>query len=177
MQGSTRFGTIALGALLIAAAAAPAFARDHGRGPGMLDGLFERFDANGDGRITREEIANHRAERIAALDADGDGFVSRDEAIAFARTEAAARAERAAGAMFDRADADGDGRLSAAEVMTAADRAGAPSLTMMFDRLDADGDGAITRAEAEAARAAMRARGKPDRSGEGRGGRHHGGGN
>ncbi len=177
--------------ILAAAAAVPALAQDHrggmrggpGEGPGgamMLDGMFDRFDADGDGRITRTEVAAARAARIAALDADGDGVVTRNEALAFARAEASARAERMAGRMFDRLDADGDGRLTAAEALSAGPGGfgGGPGPAGMFDRLDRDRDGAVTRDEAEAGMARMRdGRGGPrhDGGGEGRGHGRHGG--
>lgn len=51
-------------------------------------------------------------------------------------------------AMFEEADANGDGALSLAELQAAADGSG------QFGRADADGDGAITRAEMLAGMAA-----------------------
>jgi Ca2+-binding EF-hand superfamily protein len=156
-KGTAMKTTVLLGAaaLLALTAALPASAHDRRAGMG-LDALFERLDADGDGRITREEVAAARAARIAALDADGNGIVTRDEAIAFARAEAAARAEWRAGVMFDRADADGDGRLTAAELMAGGGMPGGMDFGRMFERLDRDGDGAVSRAEAEAAMRAFR---------------------
>lgn len=157
-------GATALALLLAAgiAVAAPALAHEGKRGGGGMDQrggdrgamLFERFDSDGDGRVTRDEVAAARTARQAALDADGDGFVSRDEMTAHAQAEASARAASRAGRMFDRLDADGDGRLGAAEVMTGQMGNG----MQMFDRLDADGDGVITRDEA-----AVRGNGMRDR--------------
>lgn len=158
--------TVLLGAaaMLALTAAGPAAAQDRRGGMGM-EMMFERLDTNADGHITREEVAAARAARIAALDADGDGVVTRDEAVVFARAEAADRAERRAGAMFDRADADGDGRLTAAELMAGGGgMRGGMDIGRMFDRLDSDGDSAISREEAEAARREFR-RGH-DRMGE-----------
>ena len=77
-----------------------------------LPRLAERFDAldtNRDGQLTREEMraAHGQARRVAflrMLDADGDGKVSKAEALA--------RAEE----RFNRADANGDGFLTADEL-------------------------------------------------------------
>jgi Ca2+-binding EF-hand superfamily protein len=172
--------TVLLGAALLGAGAAIAVttagmaaAQDRRGGMGM-DMMFERLDTDGDGRITRAEAAAARAARIAALDSDGDGIVTRDEAVAFARAEASDRAGRRAAAMFDRADADGDGRLTAAELMTGGGMRGGPDIGRMFDRLDRDGDGAITRDEAaEARRGARRGEGRRAMR-DGHGPRHDG---
>ena len=134
--------TVLLGAaaMLALTAAGPAAAQDRRGGMGM-EMMFERLDTNADGHITR------------------------DEAVVFARAEAADRAERRAGARFDRADADGDGRLTAAELMAGGGgMRGGMDIGRMFDRLDSDGDSAISREEAEAARREFR-RGH-DRMGE-----------
>ncbi len=61
------------------------------------------------------------------------------------------------GKHFDKRDSDGDGSVSKAEWMAAAEA--------RFDRMDADGDGVITREEYQAAHKAKR-EGKHD---------HHGG--
>jgi Ca2+-binding EF-hand superfamily protein len=102
--------------------------------------MFQQFDTDGDGNITRAEIDAAAAARFAAADTDGDGFLSAEELAAHA---AAMQAERhAAGSqrMMERLDADKDGKVSAAEMA-------AHSPARMFDRLDADEDGAITRDE------------------------------
>lgn len=70
---------------------------------------FQRFDTDGDGRLTAAEldagIRQERAERMLKwLDKDGDGSVSQEEL--------AAPAER----MFERLDANGDGTVSKDEL-------------------------------------------------------------
>lgn len=75
--------------------------------------MFSRLDADGDGRITAEDLGavaegrmKDRASRmIARLDSDGDGAVSEDE---FA-------ARRGSGSMFDRLDMNADGMISEEE--------------------------------------------------------------
>ena len=44
---------------------------------GSLDGLFKRLDCNGDGKLTRDEVADAAA--FAAADADKNGAVAPDE--------------------------------------------------------------------------------------------------
>lgn len=103
--------------------------------------LFERFDTDSDGRITRAEMLALREERLNTLDADGDGFITAEEIEAAAAERARTRAAR----LLERRDADGDGRLSVEE-MGRSDRAEA-----RFDRVDQDGDGVVTKEEFEAA--------------------------
>ena len=134
----------AVAAVLVAGAAA---ARPHG------GAMFERLDADGNGSITAEEIASHKATMREGLDADGNGAVSFEEMQAHRERQREARAR----ARFQRLDADGDGQVSLDEM----DARGGK----MLERLDADSDGEITREEFRAAHR---------RHGEGRRG-HHGG--
>lgn len=133
---------------------------------------FERMDANRDGALTREEQraarelfrqAHPRPER----DANNDGALSRDEFLA------------GPNAMFDRMDANRDGRLTAEERpahrgegrrghgmrhgggMRGADANNDGSVSLaeftarsseMFSRMDANGDGSLTPADREARR-------------------------
>lgn len=149
----------------------PAVSSAHDRGgmfrPGMMAPMpdFDEVDADGDGKITREEIAAHRAAAIAGLDADGDGLISKDEMTAYATARAAERAKEMVERHFAERDLDGDGKIGASEMMAP------PAPAGMFDRLDADGDGAISKEEIDAARERMMERG---REGRGRMGDHHG---
>lgn len=77
-----------------------------------LEQMFDRLDADGDGAVTRAEVEAAPAMRFAAADANGDGKVTVDEIAAMMR---AATDERAAW-MLGRHDADGDGALSAEEM-------------------------------------------------------------
>lgn len=53
----------------------------------LMDGrVFQRLDANGDGRLTREEARIDHAVTAAfdTMDANGDGVITREEAQQFA---------------------------------------------------------------------------------------------
>lgn len=161
-------------ALAVAAGAVQA------RGPGEHDRMggrpaammpdFATLDTDGDGKITRAELDARRADRQKAMDADGDGFVTLEEMKAHAAAEAAARAETMAARMFERADADKDGKLSVTELDAASPRRQA-GLDRMFARIDQDGDGAISQAEYDrmAARMQEGRRGHGEGRGDGQG--------
>lgn len=95
-------------------------------------------DADRDGVVTRAEALAEADRRFAAMDADRDGKVTRDERVAFRETHGRAgsgpRADRdgrrggrvggemtqeqsreRAAALFDRTDANRDGRIDAQE--------------------------------------------------------------
>lgn len=132
--------------------------------PPRMQRHFDQVDADGDGKVTagelREGWGKHRrgkgkAGQAMHLDTDGDGLVSADE---FAK-----RAFR----WFERADGDGDGEVTLAE-LSAMPRGkhgrhgrrggmGSGQRGFMAKHLlaaDADQDGQITKAEAEAFKAA-----------------------
>lgn len=131
--------------------------RMQGMGEGMMgDGPmagpafdFAAIDADGDGKITQEELSAHRAAELAALDADGDGFVTGEEMAARIRTQMQERMAERATRQLERFDADGDGKVAIAELPEAGIG------ERMFAAIDADGDGAITEAEITAARAEL----------------------
>jgi Ca2+-binding EF-hand superfamily protein len=107
---------LAAGALV---AALPLLAQ----GPLSWDRFAERHDTDGDGAVTRDELAP-TSPLFDHLDADGDGVVTADDLE-----------ERHAGAFLGmlarRADGDGDGVLTAAE------------LDAWFTARDTDGDGRV----------------------------------
>ena len=140
---------------LAAVAFGGAFAVAQGPGKphqgGDRPNMTERFDLNGDGDISRDEVETVRTDRFASVDASGDGAITFEEFTAFADAERAERMASRQQQMSERADANGDGVLTFDE--TGGREAG------MFERADANGDGVITEAERESLREQMRERG------------------
>ncbi len=169
-------GTAAAAVLALALGAAYADARggDGGRMGGMMGGDGPRmeiaqFDADGDGKVTAEEIDGFRAARFAEIDANGDGSISKQEFT----DHAAARAGERAGEMFDRLDADSDGVLSQDAIAATMGRG--PDGARLIARFDTDGDGAISQDEIQTAMAEMREHRGEGRFGNGGKGRFGGG--
>uniref|UniRef100_A0ACD5URZ8 Uncharacterized protein n=1 Tax=Avena sativa TaxID=4498 RepID=A0ACD5URZ8_AVESA len=135
--------------------------------------VFELFDRNGDGRITREELedslgklgmavpGDELAAMIARIDADGDGCVDAEEFVELyraitsssgAETPAAAAAEdeeedmREAFRVFD---ANGDGYITVEELGAVLSSLGlkqgrtAEECRRMIGQVDRDGDGRV----------------------------------
>ena len=176
---STVIGAGLMAALVLTLPATGAMARGGpggGFGPAMLE--FSDLDADGDGKLTKDEMANMAQAHFAKVDANGDGELSADELQAAAAERQARRVAR----MIETLDSDGNGTLNAEEMKAAGDmrrghgkRAGKDGeghkkrwgwgksseerrearMERMFDRIDADGDGAISETEFEEARAHM----------------------
>ncbi|MCA9081506.1 MAG: EF-hand domain-containing protein [Planctomycetaceae bacterium] len=125
--------------------------------PESPDQVFEQFDADKNGSLSREEVPPPMRENFDRIDQNEDGQIDKAE---LGRAFAARRDGRPGGpprdgdrprpdgerprdnpgAFFDRADQDGDGKITREE---------APErLRENFDRVDKNGDGAITRDEA-----------------------------
>lgn len=153
----TVFSALALSVALGAVAADAKPFGPRGMGPQEFGGafIFGEIDTNADGFITANELTAKGRERFDTADVNGDGFIDGDELQA--RQQAAMdriaehadedRRERAEEhgemmieRMLDRADENGDGKLSFAELDAARpDR--------MFDQMDANGDGKISEME------------------------------
>lgn len=127
-----RITLAALGASLLAG---PVFAAQEGSPPPRRDPLT-MADQNKDGLVTREEMLASVATRFAAMDANRDGKVTPDERDAYQAQERARMAGRMmpkrdltladeqsrATRMFDRIDANHDGKIDAAERQAVAQR-------------------------------------------------------
>ncbi|MGB3147626.1 MAG: EF-hand domain-containing protein [Paracoccaceae bacterium] len=132
-------------ALTLALTGSYAWAKAKG---GMHPGFdFAAMDADGDGALSRDEMAAFHRARLAGADADGDGFVTRDEMKAAMEDRMAERLERMVDHMIERHDQDGDGRLGADEMEPGR------GMDRMFAHLDRDADGAISKDEFAKARA------------------------
>jgi hypothetical protein len=107
---------------------------------------FERLDADGNGRIDRDEFAKVGDFRFGKLDANGDG------AITLAELEDRDRSERLT-RRFEHMDADDNGEVTRSEFTAAGDR--------MFQHLDENGDGFLSMGELERRRHGGGNGGKP----------------
>ncbi|CAL5055737.1 unnamed protein product [Urochloa decumbens] len=119
-------------------------------------GVFRHFDANGDGRISADEMqeaygctAAEAEEMVASADRDGDGFISLEELGAlFEGGEGQSDTLRSAFAAYDE---DGDGVITAEELRRALLRLGMDGEEMTAERCaemvaawDRNGDGVVS---------------------------------
>jgi Ca2+-binding EF-hand superfamily protein len=106
--------------------------------------LAQSPEALPDRPITRAEVIAGLKRQFAAMDANHDGTISRDEFEAYHARQAASGGDAGPFAhvgshWFDKADANGDGRVTLSE-------AEARPL-QLFDMADADHDGTVSLAE------------------------------
>ncbi|XP_047069443.1 probable calcium-binding protein CML22 [Lolium rigidum] len=132
--------------------------------------VFELFDRNGDGRITREELedslgklgmavpGDELAAMIARIDADGDGCVDAEEFAELYRAITSTGSEEAPAAEEDEEDmreafrvfdANGDGYITVDELSVVLSSLGlkqgrtAEECRRMIGQVDRDGDGRV----------------------------------
>ena len=117
-----------------------------GRRPFDAEEMFERFDSNGDGEITSDEIPQ-RVQRLMQMDRNGDGVLTREELSqgppgggfggrpGMASGEPGGRGEQ----MFERFDSNGDGTVTQDELPDGMQR--------FIERFDRNGDGLVTEDE------------------------------
>lgn len=137
-------------------------------GPGGMpsfDDMFNRLDANGDGKITKDEARERMKEQFDKVDANSDGGIDKDEMRKAAEQMRGGRpggpegrpgpggpegrrgpggpggeGQRGPGGLM-RLDTDGDGKISKEE---------APErMRENFERFDANGDGFIDQSDME----------------------------
>ncbi len=111
------------------------------KGGGMA--ALQAMDSNGDGSITRAEAQAARATMFDRLDTDDDGALDATE-------RAAANGQGQMARSLEGADANNDGRIVRAEMMSQPYRG--------FDRLDRNNDDVLSADEIEALRNMRRSR-------------------
>lgn len=101
----------------------------HGKGGAAM---MQRFDANGDGKVTADELAEVRTKAMNTYDADKDGSLTLDEFKGLWNEFMQRRQVRG----FQHLDTDGDGKLTMDELKTPTEH--------MFSRMDRNDDGVIS---------------------------------
>ncbi|WP_027052389.1 EF-hand domain-containing protein [Mesorhizobium erdmanii] len=99
--------------------------------------ILQRIDTNGDGAISKDEMAAARERLFKRLDRNGDGVIDEKE-IESARQAIEDRAEVAQARLANRwrrMDANGDGKVSEQEFA---------SSMPLFDLVDRNGDGKLS---------------------------------
>jgi Ca2+-binding EF-hand superfamily protein len=77
-----------------------------------VERMFGMLDADGDGKVTTEEMAAAPQRRFAAIDANADGKVTADEMVEHRIALMRARIEARVAMMITEMDDNGDGALS-----------------------------------------------------------------
>ena len=135
-----KYGLIALAGTIAAIASASTASAQN------ADRLAEA-DANGDGDIEWQEMLDMRTAAFERLDRNGDGFADSDDSPRFGPAK---NWFNDALAQLQNADADGDGRISASEMLEAP----AP----LFENGDTNGDKVLSSDELSALREAAPSR-------------------
>jgi len=114
-----------------------------------LAAIFREFDTNGDGKLDPSEIAammkkigvsEQEAKMMAKeLDEDGDGGVDLDEYAAVAMVGAKAGAR----ATFEMFDKDGDGFVTAREILAVCDFMTSDQVNEIMGQADGNNDGKL----------------------------------
>lgn len=125
-----------------------------------IEKVFNRFDTDGDGKISASELGNvvralgpnvsdqELRFMIEEMDANRDGFVDLGEFARFNHAgDGPARGEEDIKDAFDIYDMDGDGLISVKELHQVLKRLGercsSNDCSRMIDSVDADGDGCV----------------------------------
>ena len=127
------------------------------------DKVFDAADADGDGSVTKKELASvigegGADELFSKIDTDGDSLISRAEDKTFRESMAGASGMRPPppppDKVFDTADTNKDGYVSKDE-LAAVMGSGSGKIDKLFSKIDTDGDNLISRSEDETFRKNM----------------------
>lgn len=102
---------------------------------GMKMEMFDKMDSNQDGKLSLDEMPDHRQKYLDKMDMDNDGFISKEEAEA----KRGGHHKNRMAMMMQRLDSDGDGKITRSEFTSHA--------TEMFNKADENGDGVVTEDE------------------------------
>ena len=116
--------SVLLSACLLCATAAPAWSQEP-----LVQRIFQALDEDGNGHVDRSEFLLRKIRLMNAHDADGDHYISAEET-------------RVTETEFNKADVDGDGRLSGLEWIDAR--------FTDFDAVDGNADGKLSVEEVDA---------------------------
>jgi len=125
------------------------FARGAARGGGARAGFMEKYDTDGDGRLSEDERKAmgeaFRKRSIGKYDKDGDGKLSEEERNAMRKDRGGIWMAATERWRLQHFDLDGDGKLSEAEEAEQREfqgqfRAMGKSLDVQFNDLDGDGE-------------------------------------
>ncbi|MEI7638783.1 MAG: EF-hand domain-containing protein [Syntrophus sp. (in: bacteria)] len=125
------------------------------------DKVFDAADTDGDGSVTKEELASvigegGADELFSKIDTDGDSLISRAEDETFRESMAGASGTQAPppppDKVFDTADTNQDGIVSKEELAAVM---GSGNIDKLFSKIDTDGDNFISRSEDETFRKNM----------------------
>ena len=136
-----------------------------GRAPGGPEGgrpdgqFFERFDRNGDGKVTLEEVPEEMRDRIRPLfERLGKESLSREDFEKAGRGPGGPEGRRPDGQFFERFDRNGDGKVTLDEVP----EEGRERFRGLLQRLGKDENGSVTREDMMKAFAQRGRDGRPE---------------
>jgi len=144
---TTLVASLAIGAVGLTAASPTLALGDNQVGRGGAPRLnFEKIDANSDGQITADEVAQYRNDQFDLRDTNADGYLTSDELTASIISRAKLNAAKRVQRLIKKRDSNGDGRISLAELP------GDQGSQRLFRRFDTNGDGVISTSEFSAAK-------------------------
>ena len=129
----------------------------HGMGdPDKGGPMFQEYDANGDGIVTKAEFEAKTAANFSEADVHHKGAITFEEFQDYAQKQMEKRRQEMMKRHFDKMDTNHDGKISAEEFKVGTDK--------MFDWMDANHDGKIDASDRQQMHKRWEHRGKGDMS-------------